>query len=50
MNKRFEEKVHEEGEVVLNIENALLDTLIPFQLEGIKFVIKHGGIYYIHIL
>lgn len=30
-------------EVVLNIEPALLDTLLPFQLEGIKYVIRHGG-------
>lgn len=32
-----------DGELVLNIENSLMDTLLPFQLEGIKFVIKHGG-------
>ena len=30
-------------EVVLNVEPALLDTLLPFQLEGIKYVIRHGG-------
>ena len=27
----------------LNIETSLLDLLLPFQLEGIKFVVRHGG-------
>jgi hypothetical protein len=27
----------------VNIEESLLDTLLPFQLEGIRFVIKHKG-------
>ena len=30
-------------EISLNIEPALLDMLLPFQLEGIKYVIRHGG-------
>ncbi len=30
-------------EPVLNLEPALLEFLLPFQLEGIKFVIRHGG-------
>ena len=27
----------------LNIETSLLDLLLPFQLEGIKFAVRHGG-------
>ena len=27
----------------LNIETSLLDVLLPFQLEGIQFVVRHGG-------
>ena len=27
----------------LNIETSLLDLLLPFQLEGIKYVVRHGG-------
>lgn len=27
----------------LNIEPSLLDLLLPFQLEGIKYVVRHGG-------
>ena len=30
-------------EITLNIAPALLDMLLPFQLEGIKYVIRHGG-------
>ena len=27
----------------LNIETSLLDVLLPFQLEGIRFVVRHAG-------
>lgn len=30
-------------EFPLNIETSLLDLLLPFQLEGIKYVIRHAG-------
>jgi GRF zinc finger len=32
-----------EVDIPLNIESNLLDLLLPFQLEGIKYVIRHGG-------
>ena len=32
-----------EADPELKIETGLLDTLLPFQLEGIKFVVRHGG-------
>lgn len=30
-------------EPVLNLETGLLEFLLPFQLEGIRFVVRHGG-------
>jgi SNF2 family DNA or RNA helicase len=35
--------IAEAGNQELNLEPTLMDTLLPFQLEGIKYVINHGG-------
>eukprot|EP01038_Epipyxis_sp_PR26KG_P009322 gene9322-12559_t len=31
------------NEIELNIESNLVEQLLPFQLDGIRFVVKHGG-------
>ncbi len=44
--RRFDDIATSSEEVIepeLNLEEKLLDTLLPFQLDGIRFVVRHQG-------
>jgi hypothetical protein len=41
-----EEDIHGSSDIMepeLHLEESFLDTLLPFQLEGIRFVVRHRG-------
>lgn len=43
LSKYMQSKILRVPDVDLNLEEELLDVLLPFQLEGIKFVVSKGG-------